>query len=456
MSVKYGFNMGTSDMKTLLEQNDRQLNGVRSWKQIFGGASQQYAQQNSAIVSSYSDAIAQAYASNLAQQDAIAGAGLNVGATREMIESNRAALHSAYQTYVQNYGNAVSANAQNYSATVKAYDDELTARAENFSKLYNYAYQYLAEELAGSTYNGNAGGAIANGTNWLTANKLDWLYDAKSGKAKSWDSISGELFDRDTREITDKGREFFDAMFNAQTGDYITSKGEGTRGFDKWLSDTDAELRDWYVQGDIYNSTEMGTNSGTAKQLLGLESTDQSYAHHEYLRSSDIVTNDYNISELIQYADAEIPKLHSTYDAYLSAKETYETLLTRAEQANSVSPGSGNMLYYEAQRYKSEYDRMKTAWEDADSNAKDIAQKYKKEFNESWNKTISTLKNTLGTEKFDSFKSEYADIFDLYDQIDSHMLVYMTPETVQRYQELITSLNKAMSDYITAAEKSRS
>lgn len=276
MSLRYGFNIGTSDMKSLLEREEMQLNGIRSWKQLFSGASQQFAAQNAAITSSFSDTIAQAYKANLAQQDAIASAGLNLGATRELIENNRAALHNAYQTYIQNYGKAMSTNAEDYAATQKAYDDELTARAENFSKLYNYAYQYLAEELAGS----------AKGeTGWLTANNLDWLYDTELNAAKPWETLSHELFDENAG-ITEKGQEFFDAMFNARAEGYLTSKGKATRGFDQWLSDTDAELRDWAVTGDVYNYVKAGSNFGTAKSLLGLESTDQSYANYQYRRTA--------------------------------------------------------------------------------------------------------------------------------------------------------------------------
>ena len=186
MSLKYGFNIGTSDMKSLLEKNEKQMSGVRSWKQLFSGASQGYQAQNAALMSSYSDTIAEAYKANLAQSDAIASAGLNLGATRDLIEKNRAALHNAYQTYIQNYGKAASANAENYAATHQVYNDELTARAENFSKLYNYAYKYLADELAGST---------RGDTSWLTANNLDWLYDTELGTAKPWETLAYELFD---------------------------------------------------------------------------------------------------------------------------------------------------------------------------------------------------------------------------------------------------------------------
>lgn len=276
MSLKYGFNIGTSDMKSLLEENDRQMSGVRSWKQLFSGASQGYQAQNAALMSSYSDTIAQAYKANMAQSDAIASAGLNLGATRELIESNRAALHNAYQTYIQNYGEAMSTNTEDYAATQKVYNDELTARAENFSKLYNYAYQYLAEELAGST---------KGETSWLTANNLNWLYDTELNAAKPWETLSHELFDENAG-ITEKGKEFFDAMFNARAEGYLTSKGETTRGFDQWLSDTDADLRDWAVQGDAYNYVKAGSNFGTAKSLLGLESTDQDYANYQYRRTA--------------------------------------------------------------------------------------------------------------------------------------------------------------------------
>lgn len=277
MSLRYGFNIGKSDMKSLLEEYDKQMSGIRSWKQLFGGASQDYAAQNSAIVSSYSDTIAQAYKASMAQNDAIASAGFNTGATRELIESNRAALHDAYQTYIQNYGKAVESNMQNYADTQATYDAELSARAENFSKLYNYAYQYLAEELAGSEY---------QGTSWLTANNLDWLYDTELDAAKPWETLAGALFNRDTGEITNEGREFFDAMFNARTEGFLTSEGKGTRGFDQWLSDTDAELRDWAVQGDAYNYARAGSNFGTAKSLLGLESIDQSYGAYEYVHNA--------------------------------------------------------------------------------------------------------------------------------------------------------------------------
>ena len=365
LTVKYGFNIGTSDMKKLLEQNERQANGIQSWKQLFSGASQDYRTANAMATTAFSDAIAQAYKANLTQQDAIASAGLSAGVTREFIESNRQALHSAYQTYVQNYGETLSKNAENYLATKNAYDAELTARAENFSKLYNYAYQYLAEELAGSTYNGNTGGPIANGTNWLTANNLDWLYDAELGKAKSWDSISGELFDRDTAELTDKGREFFDAMFNAQTGNYITSKGEGTRGFDKWLSDTDAELRDWYTQGNVYNSTEAGTNFGTAKQLLGLKSTDQTYmpaAKPLALEGTRVDKLNGNVDHLKYLAD-EADKWATEMEKYKKAglNDYYE----QAKRSYEYFVEEGDAYLKRTEPLAAEYvQTFKTQWED--------------------------------------------------------------------------------------------
>lgn len=352
--LKMGFNIGTSDMKRLLEENERQMSGVRSWKQLFGSAGQSYSAQNAAITGSYSDTIAQAYKANMAQNDAIMSAGLNLGATKELVENNRAALHSAYQTYIQNYEQAVSTNAQNYMATVDAYNKDLTARAENFSKLYNYAYKYLSEELANTRYAKSEGG-IAEGTSWLANNALDWLYDKELGTVISWDSLSEQLVDQNA-ELTDKGREFFDAMFNARPEGYITS-GEtdewATRSFDSWLGDTDAELRDWYVQGDAYNYNKYGTNLGTAKTLLGMESTDTSYKASDYTTLADFdqfttgfkgtnaytqLTSDVNrarehMTELYKlYQEGNLPSTNDYFVAERKYRDELNKLISMSEE----------------------------------------------------------------------------------------------------------------------------
>ena len=441
---RYGFNIGASDIKALLEEEDTQLNGVRSWKQLFSGAAQNYAQQNAAAASSFSDTIAQAYKSSMAQNNSIMGAGLNAGATRELIDSNREALHSAYQTYIQNYGKAVATNAQTYSNTVGAYNKELTTRAENFSKLYNYAYKYLAEELVGSKYKTDVtNGPIANDTSWLSANEFDWLYDEDTQSALSWEELSKTLFD-ENNNLTDRGREFFDAMFNSQTKGYITSDGKATRGFDQWLSDTDAELRDWYVQGDSYNYTEDGSNFGTAKQLLGLKSTDSDYRPSEYVRVGDEVKIRVNSADDVLSQFERFDKLEKDF---LELEKEYE----KHKNASSHNKHSA----YEYLNMQTKYDQKKDAYEVA-----------KKEFNDAWNKilsdaqsdldiTLGKFKTVIGTDSYTEFEKSYGGLINLIELYYKNLKNHYSEEDFNdmiRYQE---ALNAEIANYVKYLEDNR-
>ena len=390
MGLKFGFNIGTSDMKSLLEKNQKQMSGVRTWKQLFGSAAQSYATQASALTSAYGDTIAQAYKASMAQSDAIASAGLNLGATQELMANNRAALHSAYQTYVQNYAEAATANAQNYANTVEAYDKDLTAEAKNYSKLYNYAYKYLTEELVGSTYAGNTGGTVANGTSWLTANKLDWLYNADTGQAKSWQELTkGDtaLFNS-AGELTNYGREFFDAMFNVQAGGYKTSEGKATRGFDQWLSDTDVELRDWYASGDAFNYTTRGTVAGTAKSLLGIDSNKDAYKYQDYVHLTDKIKLPEIDFSVPGYDIAEADRL---YKDMLNKKAEYE----HEYSIYGGSSGSANAEHayrLAEQKYNSYVADTNAAFKKAQTNVK-----------AEYDKAITQLKDTIGEDAYEKW-----------------------------------------------------
>ena len=39
MRLQYGMNITASNMRNILEKNDKQQNGVRTWRQLFGNAS---------------------------------------------------------------------------------------------------------------------------------------------------------------------------------------------------------------------------------------------------------------------------------------------------------------------------------------------------------------------------------------------------------------------------------
>jgi hypothetical protein len=293
MALQYGFNFTESDMKRLLEQNDRQQNGVRSWRQLFGNASLGYNTQSDALRTDYASAIAEAYKSNFAQRNAIFGTGLNASGTQQLLNQSRADLHAAYDTYIRNYGSAASALAESYSKEMSAIDEDLTTRATNFKNLYNSAYKYLSEELYGSDY------LKVKDWSWLASDPAELakygnnpaaIENATLGSLKSWNELSTILFDGQDN-LTMEGTKFFDQIFNAQPQGNIRTDKDGNeisvRTFDQWLSDTNPTLRDWAASADVSNYTRAGTRLGTAKVNAGLESDDIKYHQSEYLTSDD-------------------------------------------------------------------------------------------------------------------------------------------------------------------------
>ena len=290
MALQYGVNITASDMRNILEQNDKQQNGVRSWRQLFGNASLGYESQADALKSYYSDAMAQAYKSNFAQQNAIMGAGLNVGATRELVSANRQDLQSAYDTYVKNYATNLQSAASDYGSEVTAIDEALTERATNFANLYDSAYKYLSSELFGSTLTHDGTTPIYEkdgkeeklvgyekiNKNYLTEHGLDWLTTTDADgvtSLKSWDDIKAAMVN-DDGTLNEQGQLFFDQMFNARPDDFKKETGEKARTFDEWLSEENSDLRDWLASQDAFNYTFAGTNKGTANTMRGKESTD--------------------------------------------------------------------------------------------------------------------------------------------------------------------------------------
>lgn len=299
MALHYGMNITASDMKRLLEENDKLQSGVRSWRQLFGNASLGYEAQSGALRSDYSSAISEAYKSNLAQQNALMASGLSTGATKEMIGASRRDLQNAYDTYIRNYNTNASTLAENYNAEVSSINQALTERATNFANLYSSAYKYLSEELAGSSFTNPAGETI----DVLTDQALDWLYakDAQGNPTQdlmAWNDLSYLLFDSNA-VMTDRGREFYDAMFNLPQQEWQTAAGERTRTFDEWLSQqsdtfenydaanlpgmakTGKDLRDWWASQDEFNYAFAGTNAGTAQTNIGLDSVKRSAGKQE-------------------------------------------------------------------------------------------------------------------------------------------------------------------------------
>lgn len=303
MPLQYGLNITKSDMQKMLEQNDKQQNGIRTWRSLFGNAGLGANAQSDAITSQYTDAIAQAYKANFEQQNAVQNSGLGAGAVKDYLALTRQELQNTYNNYLSNYASDINDVQESYNNEVGVISNELGNRAQNFADLYNSAYEYLSSEL----FSANAAiddwenatpivegegskdpkvTGYAPGTktlNYLTEHDLDWLKD-KNGKLRSWNELSSDILNPDGT-FTDRGKNFFDQMFNAtsaELSDFTRTDEEGNeyrvRGFDEWLSENNSKLRDWWASGDAYNYNFAGSNAGSAKAYAGLDSTDMKAA----------------------------------------------------------------------------------------------------------------------------------------------------------------------------------
>ena len=308
MKLQFGVNIPASNIKSMLEKNNIQQSGIRTWRQLFGGASLDFGAKKDALTSDYSSAIAEAYKANFERKNSILGLGLSQGNTERYIGMTQQELFNTYNKFMENYAANLQQAAFDYAKEVTDYDNALTERAANFSNLFNKAYDYLKTELYGATRTRNmmnedgtpvlemsGKGKKAkpirdeNGqtiirteqVEYLKENGLDWLLVSAEeaskdpslveGQLKDWNTIAKDyIFDSDM-QLTEQGKLFFDAIFNASPQQFVTN-GEPTRSFDKWLSDTDSDLREWLVSQDPFNYTFAGTNRGTANIILGGES----------------------------------------------------------------------------------------------------------------------------------------------------------------------------------------
>jgi hypothetical protein len=455
MALTYGVNFSQSDIKNMLEKNDRLQNGIRNWRKEFGNAALGYQAQSSNLVDAYTDVISQAYKANLAQQNAFASAGLSDTAAKKYMNLTQQDLHNTYQQYLQNYQTDAAGVAQEYAKEVGAIDERLTARAQNFIKLYESAYDYLANELAGSTSTRTVAGTADNGAkviykegkkekpknaigfedveetiDYLKENGLEWVLDA-NGNMRTWNDIASELFN-DDGTLNDRGVAFYDQMLNttnANVHNYVNDKGEAIRGFDEWLSATNAELRDWYVSQDPYNYTFAGTNRGTANVMVGRESTDDAYAPYEY---ADDFTADMN-NTLSNY----ITRLNDIRSEKLLRETYYEDWLKENNYTSIDDIGDYSHERTTADAFLGQIEKKKaeevSVWNQyLDAVKTEIAA------NE------NSLKAKLGSSGYEAFRTEYKSLVDEYDKL-------IKEANVNDYEKSTNRINDWYRRYVNAA-----
>lgn len=450
MALQYGMNITASDMRSLLEKNDKQQSGVRTWRQLFGNASLGFNAQSDALTTDYTDAIAKAYESSFKQNDAIMGAGLASGITKEMLSASRNDLHTAYETYVRNYGSDMATIAETYGEEVGTIDAALTERATNFSNLYNSAYKYLSEELFGAmqTLPGtaeNGAEAIYEGEgkdsefkgykdinlDYMSEHGLGWLTDSE-GNLLSWDAVSQQIFNNDGT-LTKRGVQFFDQMFNTPYENYMHVDGErNIRSFDEWLSDTDAELRDWWVGQDVFNYNFAGTNRGTSQVLTGRESTDTVYGDYEY---PDV----YGLSEFAQRT-FDSSEASSALQAKAQAQQNARDAAQKAKTATGRKKDmyEGNVAGYNA------------AADIQDRRAKEAWNAYLSSVGSAKSELSTFFQNKVGSSLTNEFWSEYKWLEDDYNQLikDAQSKGYYDAALVNKIDRWYNNLLKQMNAYI--------
>ena len=447
MALQYGMNITASDMRSLLEKNDKQQSGIRTWRQLFGNASLGFNAQSDALATDYTDAIAKAYESNFKQNDAIMGAGLASGVTKEMLSASRNDLHTAYETYVRNYGSDMTAAAKTYGEEVGTIDAALTERATNFSKLYNSAYKYLSEELFGATQTlpGTAeNGAVAKyegeGKNaefagyepvnrdYVNEHGLQWIYKLDEDgnpttELRDWNDLSHDLFNNDGT-LTKRGVQFFDQMFNTPYENYAHVNGErDIRGFDEWLSDTDPELRDWWIGQDVFNYNFAGTNRGTSQVLTGRESTDDVYGDYEY---PDV----YGLSEFAQ----------RTFDSS-EASSALQAKAQARQKARDAAQKAKTATGRQKDRYEGDAVGYKVAANVQGQRAREAWSAYLSSVGSAKSELSTCFQNKVGSSLTNEFWSEYK-------WLDAKSKGYYDAALVNKIDRWYNNLLKQMNAYI--------
>lgn len=452
-TLVYGLNFPASDMKNMLEQNSHLQNGVRTWTQLFGNANLGTNAQVGALQSDYSDAIAKAYKANYEANNRIVGSGLSDGAVRSAIRQNSATFESAYDTAMQNYLKNMASIQENYANETSAIDEGLTTQAKNLSSLYDYALQYATDEL-GSIINQESATVTKDGKNGetITTTKdiplmseygLDWVYNTSKDEngniiktLKSREQIGKEML-TNNGQLTDKGRQLYDFVFNGPYQNQVKPDGTNVIGFDEWLSGKDAELRDWYVGADVSNYTFAGTNKGTAQQLLGLNSDHNLYNQKDYEDITKNLDTKYGMSTFAK-SSMSADKLGRIYDSI--AKKNYDNSL---KQKKGVPAGKGTGTSVD-----NDYAKLEKEWnifaDDVRLERDRLLAMAKSDLGEDYDnfvkdnqELLDTLDNALKFKKGMDLRKDslYTDIESLYDDLLRSVRSYVGGTQAKREKE---------------------
>ena len=267
-TIPYGLTMTASNAADIVKANYKDLSGENPWTKMLGSAGRSYQQNVGDFTRDYSDVIASAYQANLANRDVTARSPLSVASADIMSRLSQQDLMNTYNTYKQNYQKNLATATENYAEDMNTINTAYQTETENLSKLYSSWYDYAKIDLVSATgallsdnpSTDSAGNVIQpEATPWFKNQGLEWALD-EEGNLLAQDALANILYD-ENHALTNRGDQFFNALLNARTEGYtsIGDKGEyATRGFDKWLSETNPELRQWYASYNPYYTGKIG------------------------------------------------------------------------------------------------------------------------------------------------------------------------------------------------------
>lgn len=284
-STEYGWVFTDSDTQDNLYNDNRDYYGNRTWEKLYNQAIVDAQASSDAAQISYQNDLVEAYVAAMQNKSAVEQTSLYGEAKDAQLMSIDAAMESAYATYQNNLYSREQAIAEKYQQNLTAIDEALGTQVENYNALAGSAYEYLQflfdeYDMSGDDENN----IFLNNDLWSRYTTTD---EDGTIRLKSWQELvnagakdaNGEyigLFD-EQGNLTIKGSEFFDQMFNEISVKGIGEEYKYGEGYWEWLNETNPDLKTWAQSANPYDYTTAGTNIGSLKQDVGLLSTDETY-----------------------------------------------------------------------------------------------------------------------------------------------------------------------------------
>lgn len=288
-STEYGWVFTDSDTKVNLYNSNRDYYGEKTFEKLYNQATVSAQASLDVAQKNYQNSLVEAYASAMGSKSALAQTNLYGEAKEAQIADINAAMQSAFNTYQNNLLAQEQTINEKYQQNISAIDTALTQQAENYNALAGSAYEYLQYlydeyDMSGDDENN----IFANDKLWSRYTTID---EDGARRLKTWQELvkgegmtdAGEytgLFD-DKGNLTIKGSEFFDQMFNEVSVAGKGGKYKYGQGYWEWLNETNPELKAWAQSSNPYDYNAAGTNIGSFKEDVGLLSTDETYRFME-------------------------------------------------------------------------------------------------------------------------------------------------------------------------------